>query len=58
MIRDRFGDVPKKSIESPPCRPFDMKSVPAASEEEVAAAAGRERKPSQPEGMYGEYGYI
>merc|ERR1719305_1609583 len=31
-------------------RPFDMKSVPAASEEEVAAAAGRERKPSQPEG--------
>merc|ERR1719192_1714081 len=31
-------------------RPFDMRSVPAASEEEVAAAAGRERKPSQPEG--------
>ena len=30
--------------------PFDMKTVPAASEEEVAAAAGRERKPSQPEG--------
>ena len=27
-----------------------MKTVPAASEEEVAAAAGRERKPSQPEG--------
>ena len=33
-------------------RPFDMRSVPAASEEEVAAAAGRERKPSQPEGIY------
>jgi len=30
--------------------PFDMKTVPAASEEEVNAAAGRETKPSQAEG--------
>ena len=31
-------------------QPFDMKTVPAASAEEIAAAAGKEKKTGQPEG--------